>query len=155
MNANSKSVETSRAIIEAVTAKTGYAKSIGIEVGAISPGRVEMFLTRREELTQADGYFHGGVISGLADHATGAAIVSALPDHRFCLTVGLTISYLAPASGERLRVVAEAVRASSSIGIATASIYSETKDGESVLCALATGTMRAIDMAQTKAPKST
>ena len=141
-----RNVEESRALIESVTLRPGYSSFVGAEVSNVAQGAVEMALGRRPELTQTDGYFHGGVISGLADHTAGAAVTSALPEGRFCLTVNLNVTFLAPADGERLVARAEAIRVSSSIGTARVSVFSEAADGEETLCAIATATMRAIDM---------
>jgi len=62
-----------------VNVLTGFTRAAGVEVVAVEPGRVCLSLARKPELLQFNGFFHGGVVSGLADHAAGAAASSALP----------------------------------------------------------------------------
>lgn len=42
-------------------------------------GHVQMSLVKKPGLLQFNGFFHGGVVSGLADHAAGAAATTSLP----------------------------------------------------------------------------
>ena len=65
-------------LAEAVNAK-GFTGAAGFRIVAVEPGRAELALTRRDDLLQFFGHFHGGVISALADHAAGMAVTSALP----------------------------------------------------------------------------
>ena len=141
-----------RELVEAVTGRPGYSSHVGTRVGAVSAGKVEMILQRRPELLQIAGYFHGGVISGLADHAAGAAVASALSPGSFCLTVGLTINFLSPADGESLAARAEAIKVSGSICTADVKVWSAAADGAETLCATALVTLRAINMPQDAGP---
>ena len=52
----------------------GATASAGIGVDLAEPGRVHLGIDRRDDLLQFKGYFHGGVISGLADLAAGGAV---------------------------------------------------------------------------------
>ena len=55
------------------------AKHLGFEFGRIVPGEVEIIQPYREELTQHDGFFQGGVLGSLADFAGGSAAGTLLP----------------------------------------------------------------------------
>ena len=55
------------------TLESKVAWSAGVEVISAEPGRVELSLARKPELLQFNNFFHGGVVSGLADHAAAAA----------------------------------------------------------------------------------
>ena len=141
-----RSNETLRELIETVTSRPGYSRYVGTRVGEVSVGKVAMLLDRRPELLQSSGYFHGGVISGLADHAAGAAVASALPPGKFCLTVNLQVNFLAPADGVRLEARAEAIKVSGSIGSADVRVFSVTGDDTDTLCAVAFVTLRVVAM---------
>ena len=132
-------------LVEAVTSAPGYTSSIGTRVVAVETGYVELALDRRPELLQFNGYFHGGVIAGLADHAAGGAVTTALPTGRFAVTVCLDVNYLAPANGETLIARAKAIQAGSTIGVARVDVVS-LAGGVETACAVATVTLRAIDM---------
>ena len=76
-------------LVETVTSAPGYTSSMGTRVLAAEAGYVELALDRRPDLLQINGFFHGGIIAGLADHAAGGAVTTALPKNRFAVTVCL------------------------------------------------------------------
>ena len=80
----------------------GATGSAGITVMLAEPGHVHLGIDRRDDLLQFKGYFHGGVISGLADLAAGGAVATMLPPGRGVVTISLHVNFLAPARGERL-----------------------------------------------------
>jgi uncharacterized protein (TIGR00369 family) len=89
-------------LVRQVTALTGFTQSAGVEVNYAEPGKVELELARKPELLQFNGYFHGGVVSGLADHAAGAAATTALASGKIAITVDLHVNFLSPASGNSI-----------------------------------------------------
>jgi len=131
-------------LAETVNAK-GFGGAAGFRVIAVQPGRAEVALSRRDDLLQFFGHFHGGVITALADQAAGIAVTSSLPKGRIGVTVELKVNFLEPASGSELVARAKTLKMSGSIGVATVEIFS--KDGASeTLCAFAPATMRALDL---------
>jgi uncharacterized protein (TIGR00369 family) len=88
-------------LAETINAK-GFSHAAGFRIVAVEPGRAEVALTRRDDLVQFFGHFHGGVIAALADHAAGIAVTSGLPPGRIGVTVEIKITW--PADGsERVR----------------------------------------------------
>lgn len=132
-------------LVELVTSAPGYTSSMGTRVLAAEAGYVELALDRRPDLLQISGFFHGGVIAGLADHAAGGAVTTALPNNRFAVTVCLQVNFLAPANGETLVARARAVQAGSTIGVARVDVISLAGRVETA-CAVATVTLRAVEM---------
>jgi uncharacterized protein (TIGR00369 family) len=132
-------------LVETVTSAPGYTSSMGTRVLAAEAGYVELALDRRPDLLQINGFFHGGIIAGLADHAAGGAVTTALPKNRFAVTVCLQVNFLAPANGETLIARAKAVLAGSTIGVAQVDVIS-LADGVETACAIATVTLRAVEM---------
>lgn len=132
-------------LVETVTSAPGYTSSMGTRVLMAEEGHVELALDRRPDLLQINGFFHGGVIAGLADHAAGGAVTTALPNNRFVVTVCLQVNFLAPASGETLIARARAVRAGSTISVAQVDVIS-LAGGIETACAVATATLRAVEM---------
>lgn len=111
----------------------------------VEPGDAELAVSRRDDLTQFGGFFHGGVIAGLADQAAGIAVTSVLPKGRIGVTIELKINYLSPADGDELIARAEALQVTGNIGVAKIEVF--TKDAESERrCAFGTATMRAVDL---------
>ncbi len=93
---------TPEQLVRKVTAITGYTHAAGVEVVTAEPGHVTLSLAKKSELLQFNGFFHGGVLSGLADHAAGAAATTALPAGKIAGTVDLHVNFFAPAKGETL-----------------------------------------------------
>ncbi|TWO71013.1 PaaI family thioesterase [Caenimonas sedimenti] len=134
-----------RALVERVTSSPGYTSAVGTQVALVERGSVHLRLARRPDLLQFNGHFHGGVIAGLADHAAGAAVTTALPPGRIAVTVDLHVNYLSPASGEAIVAKARAVRMGASICVASVEVMT-TADGQEQLAAIATATLRAVDL---------
>lgn len=133
--------ENLRELFERIT-DTGFTKASGFKVRDFEPGHVTLETAPREELTQFMGYVHAGVVTGLADHAAGAAYASVLPDNKVCLTIELKINFMKPAQGDMLAAEAKVISAGGTIGVVQSDVYGE-KDGERVLCATALVTLRA------------
>lgn len=132
-------------LVQAVTARTGYTSAMGTTVLHAEPGRVHLGLGRRPELLQFNGFFHGGVISGLADHAAGGAVTTALPAGRIAVTIDLHVNFLAPADGDSLLAKASTLQVGGTVCVANVEVFS-LKDGGEKLCAFAVVTLRAVDM---------
>ena len=128
-----------------IMAMSGFPQSSGMRIVAAEPGKVSLALSKRPELTQFFGHFHGGVIAGLADQAAGAAVSTALPKGRIAVTVEIKINFLDPADGEEIIARAEAMQVGGTIGVAKVEVISKKKGAERT-CAFATATMRAVDL---------
>jgi uncharacterized protein (TIGR00369 family) len=131
-------------LAETVNAK-GFSHAAGFRIIAVEPSRAEVALTRRDDLVQFFGHFHGGVITALADQAAGIAVTSSLPAGRIGVTVEIKVNFLAPADGNELVARAKTLKMSGSIGVAMVEIFTRDEKSER-LCAFATATMRALDL---------
>jgi uncharacterized protein (TIGR00369 family) len=131
-------------LAETVTA-TGFTRAAGFRVIAVEAGSAEVALSRREDLLQFMGHFHGGVITALADQAAGIAVTSGLPKGRIGVTVEIKVNFLAPADGSELVARAKTLKMSGSIGVATVEVFTKSETSER-LCAFCTATMRALDL---------
>jgi uncharacterized protein (TIGR00369 family) len=129
---------------EAINAK-GFTGAAGFRIVTITPGRAELALTRRDDLVQFFGHFHGGVITALADQAAGIAVTSGLPKGKIGVTVEIKVNFLAPADGNELIARANTLKMSGSIGVATVEVFTRDEKSER-LCAFCTATMRAMDL---------
>jgi uncharacterized protein (TIGR00369 family) len=134
-------------LVRQVTAITGFTHSAGVEVKSAEPGKVVLELARKPELLQFNGYFHGGVVSGLADHAAGAAATTALPAGKIAITVDLHVNFLAPASGSSIVAKANTLQVGGTICVVAVSVETETPTGIQV-CAVASVVLRVVDMPQ-------
>jgi uncharacterized protein (TIGR00369 family) len=131
-------------LAEAINAK-GFSSAAGFRIVAVETGRAEVALTRRDDLVQFFGHFHGGVITALADQAAGIAVTSGLPAGRIGVTVEIKVNFLSPADGNELVARAKTLKMSGSLGVATVEVFTRDDTSER-LCAFCTATMRALDL---------
>ncbi|HWA37628.1 MAG TPA: PaaI family thioesterase [Burkholderiales bacterium] len=96
---------------------------IGASLARVAPGRVEVDLPYREELTQQKGYVHGGIIGMIADSACGYAAYSLMPASASLVTVEYKINILAPGRGA-LVARGEVVKPGRTLTVARAEVYS-------------------------------
>ena len=85
-------------------------RTIGAKIARVEPGRVEILLPFRADLTQQHGYLHAGVTGAIADSAGGYAAYSLFPAQSSVLTVEFKINLLAPAAGEQFIASGEVVK---------------------------------------------
>jgi uncharacterized protein (TIGR00369 family) len=113
-----------------------FAQLLGIELDDIGPGTATLSLLVRKELKQNHGVVHGGAIASLIDTATAFAILSLLTPKERVTTVDLTISYLRPLTGGRIKAQAKVLRAGRRLFVVSADIFD--KDGKHATTALST-----------------
>ena len=113
---------------------------IGAELVAVSPGGCEIALPYRRELCQQHGFFHGGVVSTLADNVCGYAAFSLAGAEDSILTVEFKVNIVSPGRGECLLARGQVVKAGRTLTISEARVYSVVK-GQEMLCAVALETL--------------
>ena len=133
-------------LVKKVTAATGFTRHAGVEVVSVETGEVHMALSRKPELLQFNRFFHGGVISGLADHAAGAATTTKLPEGKITITIDMHVNFLAPADDDKILAKARALQVGHSICVASVEIINIDGKEEGKTCAIATVTLRVVDM---------
>ena len=85
---------------------------VGAKVGEVERGRAELTVENRRDLTQNNGYIHGGVIGYLADNASGCAASTMLPRGAVSLvTSEYKLNLIRPATGARAIARGEVVKA--------------------------------------------
>lgn len=116
---------------------------IGAELTTVEPGRVEVQLAHRRELTQQHGYIHGGIVGMIADNAAGFAANTLTAAETSVLTVEYKLNLIAPADGERLVARGEVVKPGRTLIITRAEVFA-VKDARWTLCALLQQTIMAM-----------
>jgi uncharacterized protein (TIGR00369 family) len=123
----------------------GFTRLVGAEVVAVEPRVVVMALSRRDELLQQNGLFHGGVIAYLVDNATTAAAATVIDrTARSVITAEYKINLVAPSLGDRLTCRAEVVKPGRTLTVVEAKVHCRT-DGEEKLVAVALATIANLD----------
>ncbi len=118
-------------------------KMIGCEIMSLEPGRITLGFPFDEKLTQQHGFLHAGMLATAMDSACGYAAFSLMPEDAAVLAVEFKINLLAPAKGERFRVVAEVLKPGRTISVCQADAFAEI-EGKEKLVAQMTGTIMAV-----------
>ena len=117
--------------------------TIGARLRAVSPGRVEIELPFRDDLTQQHGFLHAGIVATLADSACGYAAFSLMSPDASVLSVEFKLNLLAPARGEELVARAQVKRPGRTISVCTCDVVA-VEGGREKLVATLLGSMMAI-----------
>ena len=121
--------------------RQGMMITLGVEVTAVEPGRVEMLLRHDDRFTQQHGFLHAGAVASVLDTACGYAAYSVMPPEAAVLTVTYTINLLAPAAGERFAITGEVVRAGRTLVVCRGEAFA---DGDQRPFAVMQATMTAV-----------
>ena len=108
---------------------------IGATITRVEPGRCEIELPVRDDLTQQHKFVHGGVVGMIADSAGGYAAFTLMPADASVLTVEYKINMLAPAKGERLVARGEVLKPGRTLSIVRADVYALDAGRETLVAA--------------------
>jgi uncharacterized protein (TIGR00369 family) len=121
-----------------------YMAFLDARLSRLVPGRAEIELPYRPEVTQQQGYFHAGASCSIADTAGGYAAFTLCPADRLVLTVEFKINLVAPAIGDRLRAIGQVVRPGRTLTICDLKVFAISGERE-VLCATGLQTLIYVD----------
>jgi uncharacterized protein (TIGR00369 family) len=124
-------------------ARQGIMALLGATIERVEPGRVEIALAFRPELSQQHGFFHAGVIATIADSAGGYAGFTLFPAEAGVLTVEFKLNLIAAADGERAIAVGEAIRSGRTLTVCRLDAWVE-KGGKRTHCATGTQTLMSV-----------
>ncbi|CAG0932000.1 MAG: hypothetical protein EFKGCFLK_02677 [Rhodocyclaceae bacterium] len=122
------------ATVRASFARQGVMGLIGASMATLTPGRCEIRLPFRADLTQQNGYFHAGVTSTIVDSAGGYAGLTLMPPGAEVLTVEFKLNLLAPADGELLVAEGEVLKSGRNLVITRGEVYA-IRGGKATHCA--------------------
>ena len=121
-------------------ARQGAMAHLGAVLGRVEPGRVEISMPFRAELSQQHGFFHAGMIATIADSAGGYAGFTLFPAGAGVLTVEFKLNLLAAADGELAVAQGEVIRSGRTLTVCRIDAFVE-KQGKRTHCATGTQTL--------------
>lgn len=116
---------------------------LGAVLEKVEPGRVEISLAFRPELSQQHGFFHAGMISAIADTAGGYAGFTLFPPDAGVLTVEYKLNLIAAADGERAIAVGEVIRTGRTLTVCRLDAWVD-KAGKRTHCATGVQTLMSL-----------
>jgi uncharacterized protein (TIGR00369 family) len=105
----------------------------GATLGRVEPGVVEISLPWAPELTQQHGFLHAGMVATALDSACGYAAFSLMAAGTGVLTIEYKINLLAPAKGQRFRMVGEVIKPGRTISVAEGRAYAIDQGREKLI----------------------
>ena len=133
-----------RTVVESYVSARGYLSLLGVELARLEPGLVEYRVPFRPELGQQNGFFHGGVIGGIAEAVMGAAATTLVAADRNVVGAEYKLNLLSPAVGPSLLARGDVVKSGRSLIVCRADVFVQTEDGNERLCAIGQGAMAVV-----------
>ncbi|MBC7102242.1 MAG: PaaI family thioesterase [Parvibaculum sp.] len=128
--------------VSRVLTEQPFSMLVGAKVGKVERGRAALTVENRPDLTQNNGYIHGGVIGYLADNASGCAASTMLPEGAVSLvTSEYKLNLLRPATGRRAIARGEVVKAGRRQCVVETRVVCTDEAGKETLVAIALATL--------------
>jgi len=145
MTAHSPRNPQYRAFVESYVAAQRYLTLIGAELARVEPGVAEYRVPYQPDIGQQDGFFHGGVVGGIAEGVMGAAAATLVEPGANVVGAEYKVNLLAPGQGAALLARGTVVKAGRRLIVCRADVLAISEDGRQTLCAIAQGAMAVID----------
>ncbi|MEO7391939.1 MAG: PaaI family thioesterase [Ramlibacter sp.] len=110
--------------------------TVGATLVSVEPGVVRIELPWALALTQQHGFLHAGMVATALDSACGYAGFSLMPADAAVLTIEYKINLLAPARGQRFRMVGEVVKPGRTITVVEGRAYAIDEGGEKLIATM-------------------
>ncbi|TFZ07120.1 PaaI family thioesterase [Ramlibacter henchirensis] len=117
--------------------------TIGATMVRAEPGEVEVQLPWAAHLTQQHGFLHGGIIGAALDSACGYAGSTLMPAEVGVLSIEYKINFVAPARGQRFRMVGTVVKPGRTITVVEGRAFA-VEDGREKLVATMSTTLMVV-----------
>lgn len=90
--------------------KQSFARMLGLKLESAEPGQVSISCLKRNDLLQQNGVIHGGVISAVAEAASGYAALTLLPEGYSVMAVEYKINFLRPVNGNKMTATSKVIK---------------------------------------------
>ena len=118
--------------------------TLGASLHAVEAGRVVIELPFSQHLTQQHGFLHAGMVAAALDSACGYAGSTLMPADAGVLTIEFKINLLAPAKGERFRMVGEVLKPGRTVTVTEGRAWAIDAQGREKLVATLGATLMTV-----------
>ena len=136
--------------VRASFARQGAMATLGADLGEITPGRVVIELDWAAALSQQHGFLHAGMVATALDSACGYAGFTLMPLDAGVLTIEFKINLLAPAKGQRFRMVGQVVKPGRTITVTEGRAYAIDGGQEKLIATMGATLMTMLDRPDVK-----
>ena len=117
--------------------------TIGASLVRVEPGKVQVELPFRDDLTQQHGFLHAGIVTTLVDSACGYAALTLMDADAGVLSVEYKVNLLAPAVGDRMRAIGRVIKPGRTLIVCTGEVTA-VRSGTESLVTIMQATMMAV-----------
>ena len=129
--------------VRASFARQAAMKTIGASLTEVQPGRAVIELDWAKALTQQHGFLHAGMVATALDSACGYAGFTLMALDAAVLTIEYKINLLAPARGQRFRMVGQVLKPGRTVTVTEGQAFA-VQDGREKLIATMSCTLMAV-----------
>jgi uncharacterized protein (TIGR00369 family) len=122
--------------VRASFARQDAMRTIGATLASVEPGVVVIEMPWAQALTQQHGFLHAGMVATGLDSACGYAGFSLMPADAAVLTVEYKINLLAPAQGQRFRMVGEVLKPGRTLTVVEGRAYAIDGEREKLIATM-------------------
>jgi uncharacterized protein (TIGR00369 family) len=122
--------------VRASFARQAAMATIGASLTEVEPGRVVIELPWAQPLTQQHGFLHAGMVATGLDSACGYAAFSLMAIDAAVLTVEYKINLLAPAQGQRFRMVGLVIKPGRTVTVAEGQAWAVDEGREKLIATM-------------------
>ena len=115
--------------------------TLGASMVRAEAGEVEIQLPYAAHLTQQHGFLHGGIVGAALDSACGYAGSTLMPADVGVLSIEYKINFVAPAKGQRFRMVGTVVKPGRTITVVEGRAYAVDEGREKLVATMSTTLM--------------
>ena len=117
-------------------ARQAAMRTLGATLAVVKPGQVEITLPWAEPLTQQHGFLHAGMVATALDSACGYAGFTLMPVEAAVLTIEFKINLLAPAKGQRFRMVGSVIKPGRTVTVCEGHAYALDEGKEKLVATM-------------------
>jgi uncharacterized protein (TIGR00369 family) len=122
--------------VRASFARQAAMATIGASLTEVDPGRVVIELPWAQALTQQHGFLHAGMVATGLDSACGYAAFSLMAGDAAVLTIEYKINLLAPAQGQRFRMVGLVIKPGRTVTVAEGQAWAVDEGREKLIATM-------------------
>tara|TARA_R110002126_G_scaffold21654_3_gene78071 strand:- start:525 stop:929 length:405 start_codon:yes stop_codon:yes gene_type:complete len=108
--------------------KQGFMNKLGAKLVSIEKGVVIIECELNQTLTQQHGFFHAGVITSIADVASGYAALTTMPKGSDVLTVEFKINFIRAAKTKKIKATSKVIKAGKTLTFCESTVSDSEND---------------------------
>lgn len=116
--------------------RQGLMHTLGARLLSVQPGEVQIELPCQPQVSQQQGFVHGGAVATIADSASGYAALTLAGEGEEVVTAEYKVNLMRPALGERLVAIGRVVNAGRTLSVCSAEVFAHQGEQRKLVAVL-------------------